>query len=179
MLNFYLINSENLISQGSAISNEIIQPLTSMDEEPISDLPAMDFKLENLDGDMVALSDYYGKPVMVNFLEVWCPPCRAELPLIQTSAELYRDEFVVLAINTGEEEKNVYNFIQDFMGNIIFLLDTSKKKVKEYDVRGLPTSVFINSEGSIMATNICELNDILLKAYLREIGVFEWSRRCL
>jgi len=173
MINFFQNNSEIITPQDGVNSDAIVQPTPTNYAETISVSPAIDFELLNLDEERVALSDFYGKPIMVNFWEVRCPPCRAELPLIQAYAELYQDEFVVLAINTGEQEETINNFIQDSKGIIMFLLDKDKTTAEAYEVRGLPTSVFINSEGSISATHIGELNEMLLVAYLREIGVFE------
>ena len=173
MINFFQNNSEIITPQDAVNSDAIVQPTPTNDADPISVSPAIDFELLNLDGKKVALSDFYGKPIMVNFWEVRCPPCRAELPLIQAYAELYEDEFVVLAINTGEQEETIKNFFQEYKGIIVFLIDKDKTTAEAYEVRGLPTSVFINSEGSIAATHIGELNEMLLVAYLREIGVIE------
>ena len=82
----------------------VIKPTPMIGNEPISAIPALDFELISLNDERVALSDYYGKPVMVNFWAIRCPPCLAVLPLIQNYAGIYEDEFVVLAINAGEEE---------------------------------------------------------------------------
>jgi len=110
MINIFQNNSEIITPQDGVNSDAIVQPTPTNDAVTISVSPAIDFELLNLDGERVALSDFYGKPIMVNFWEVRCPPCRAELSLIQTYAELYQDEFVVLAINTGEQEETINNF---------------------------------------------------------------------
>ena len=73
------------------------------------------FQLLDLDGKRVALSDYEGLPVLVNFWATWCPPCLAEMPLIQTFAEKHADDLVVLVINVGEEEILVYQFIDQYV----------------------------------------------------------------
>ncbi|MEA3327637.1 MAG: hypothetical protein U9R53_10110 [Chloroflexota bacterium] len=55
----------------------------------------------------------------------------------------------------------------------MFLLNPGHPAATAYKVRGLSTSVFIDSEGSILTTHIGEMNEMQLSAYLREIGVFE------
>ncbi|MEA3327636.1 MAG: TlpA disulfide reductase family protein [Chloroflexota bacterium] len=105
MINFFRSNSEIPITQEGEDSEGVIQLTPTLDKV----MPAFDFELMNLNGERDSLSDFYGKHMMVNFWAVRCPPCRGELPLIQTYAELYEDEFVVLAIY-AEEENYVYNF---------------------------------------------------------------------
>jgi cytochrome oxidase Cu insertion factor (SCO1/SenC/PrrC family) len=65
------------------------------------EVPALDFTLQNLEGKIVALSDHEGTAVLVNFWATWCPPCRAEMPLIQAFADRHEDDLVVLAVNVG------------------------------------------------------------------------------
>src|SRR5690625_1953509 len=54
---------------------------------------APDFELETLDGETAKLSDFRGKPVLLNFWATWCPPCRAEMPDMQ---KFYEDKDVVI-----------------------------------------------------------------------------------
>ncbi len=134
---------------------------------------APDFTLSELMGGSVSLSDYLGYPVMINFWATWCPPCKAEMPIIQQLLDAYPEEFVVLAVNVGENEDVIREFANENDYNFIFLLDPSNSTADLFGVSGYPTSVFIDGDGHIHALHIGELSEELLTAYLREIGVGE------
>jgi len=127
---------------------------------------AIDFELLDLYGESVALSDFQGKAVMINFWATWCPPCRAEMPLIQEFADRHETELVVLAINAGEEEPTVQQFVNEFRYEMLFLLDQTNSVATMYRVRGFPTSLFIDPDGVLQATHIGELSEQLLTYYL-------------
>ena len=133
----------------------------------------MDFKLPNLAGQTVAVSDFKGKVVMVNFWASWCAPCRDEMPLIQKFADLYEQDMVVLAVNAGEDEATVRQFIDEFGLDFAILLDPPNIVANLYRVYAYPTTMFIDRDGVWQATHIGELNDVLLTRYLTEIGLEE------
>jgi len=134
--------------------------------------PALGFNLNNLDGENVALSDYQGKAVMVNFWATWCPPCRNEMPLIQDFAAANQDNLVVLAINAGDTIVEVEDFVNSqSLDALNFLLDPTSSVADLYRVPGLPTSLFIDAEGLLQGVHIGELNEAYLSEYLAEIGV--------
>jgi cytochrome c biogenesis protein CcmG/thiol:disulfide interchange protein DsbE len=110
------------------------------------------FSLEELEGSQVALSDFRGQPVMLNFWATWCPPCRAEMPAIQNVAARYRDDdLVVLLINQGEEAATVREYQAGTSLVATVLLDPRGSVASAYRVRALPTTVFIDREGRIRA----------------------------
>lgn len=136
-------------------------------------MKAPDFKLETLDGTSQALSDYLGKTVMINFWATWCPPCRVELPVFESFADRFSEDFVVLAINSGEERRDVQDFLNLHPYELTFLLDESNSVGSLFQVRGLPTSIFIDPEGFIQYTHIGQLDDLLLTLYLNDLGILE------
>jgi cytochrome c biogenesis protein CcmG/thiol:disulfide interchange protein DsbE len=134
---------------------------------------ALDFTLSNLSDEQVSLSDYLGTPVMVNFWATWCPPCKAEMPLIQEYQDKFTDEFVVLAINGGDSKELVQSFMETNSFTLNFLLDPDVSVATLYQVRGFPTSLFIDADGNLQVTHIGELTATLIDAYLQKIGVAE------
>ncbi len=111
---------------------------------------APDFKLQNLDGQSISLSDLQGKPVLLNFWATWCPPCRAEMPYIQQIYEEWSDKGLeVLAIDIGESSSKVKEFLQSQGLSIPVLLDTEKNVAQEYNITGIPTTFFIDKDGII------------------------------
>lgn len=116
---------------------------------------APDFQLPNLEGQSISLSDFRGKPVLVNFWAVRCPPCRFEMPFIQAIFEESSDtELVVLAVDIGEAPSTVKDFIQS--GNFSFpvLLDTSQDVALEYNIRAIPTTFLIDKDGIIQVIKV-------------------------
>ena len=135
-------------------------------------LPAQSFSLTDLEGETVALSDFSGMPIMVNFWATWCPPCRAEMPLIQDFAAEYKVDLVVLAVNAGEEEVVVQNFVNNHnLDDLVFLLDPENDVASLYRIPGFPTSLFIDAEGLLQGFYIGELDKAALKNNLEKIGV--------
>ena len=71
--------------------------------------------LDGLDGKRHRLSDYSGSVILVNFWATWCPPCVQEMPTLQELADLLGDEnFEILAVNLGEEKKQIDDFLKKF-----------------------------------------------------------------
>ena len=144
-----------------------------IEEEQDTHSSAPDFTLTDLDGNSVSLSDYRGTPVMLNFWATWCPPCRAEMPLIQEYQDKYADGFVVLAVNGGETAQEVQAFVTEQGFDMVFLLDADFAVAELYQVRGFPTSVFIGADGNTQKIHIGELNEPLIVAYLELLGLSE------
>jgi len=100
------------------------------------------------------ISDDRGKVVVLNFWASWCPPCRAEMPML---AALQNDpEFsgiVFYAVNAVRSEKNPEAGIQWLKSsslNLPLLFDTSGKGMLLYDITGLPTTLVIDSRGMLV-----------------------------
>ncbi len=125
----------------------------------------------SLDGDTIALSDFIGTPLLVNFWASWCPPCLAEMPLLQEFAEKRSDEVVVLAINAGEDEATVKQFAKENDLKLTILLDPSNSASKHFRVYGFPTTLFMDEAGSIQSIHIGELDEELLIKHLAKIGI--------
>ena len=102
----------------------------------------------------VTLSDYRGQVVMINFWATWCPPCREEMPAIQAVFEDYKEQgFVVLAVNTTfqDNELEVKDFVLEYNLSFPILLDISGEVSQQYQLRGLPSTYFIDRNGVIQA----------------------------
>ena len=107
-----------------------------------------DFTLVDLEGNEVALSDYKGKKVFINFWATWCGPCRKEMPDVQKiSDEASSDELVILAVNVGESKEDVKHFIDQGEFSFKVLLDGEMEVAAKYGVTAFPTSVLIDENG--------------------------------
>ena len=78
---------------------------------------APNFEAQDLDGNMVRLSDFQGRPVIVNFWATWCTACKAEIPALQSVFEEMQDEgLVVLGVGWGERRTGAARDYMDPLG---------------------------------------------------------------
>jgi peroxiredoxin len=117
---------------------------------------APDFTLVSLDGNSVRLSDFHGKPVILNFWATWCPPCREEMPALEEIWQQYdAGDVVVLGIDQGESTAIVERFIREKVDTSFpILLDSDHAIGNSYFVRSLPTTFFIDRKGFIQEIRI-------------------------
>lgn len=115
---------------------------------------AADFTLTDLTGKTWTRSSLKGKVVLVNFWATWCPPCRKEMPDLETLYQRFKDKgFIILAIS--DEKKDVVSpFIDQHHFSFPVLLDDGRKVNERYKVDGIPKSFIYNREGKLVATTI-------------------------
>ena len=122
---------------------------------------APDFTLTDIDGAVHTLSEYRGQVVLVNFWATWCPPCREEMPALQRAWQQLRNEnAAVLAIDIGEDEDTIFQFTANYPVEFPLLMDVDSSVIREWPVRGLPTTFVIDKQGRMI---------------YRAIGAREWD----
>jgi peroxiredoxin len=136
------------------VGQETASPRTNIGER------APDLQLQTTDGGTVMQSDVQGQWVVLNFWATWCPPCRAEMPSMQTLHERYaeerdEDELVhVIAVNltaTESKQENAGIFMQQNNFTLPLWLDTSGQTARAYQIRAYPTTVVLDPDGDIRA----------------------------
>ena len=113
---------------------------------------APEINLKSMTGDQIVLSKLVGRPVLVNFWATWCGPCRAEFPAFVRKYKEYKDkEFVILGVNTQDDnsDEGVLTFMRNSVVNFPVVRDVGDQLSRVYNVRGLPTSIFIDRQGII------------------------------
>jgi peroxiredoxin len=114
-----------------------------------------DFSLPDLDGNMVRLKDFRGKPVLINAWATWCPPCRYEMPDLHAYyLEHQPDGLVVLAINAGETREQAAAFAQNLGLTFPVLLDENEALMDALSIRDYPTSILVGADGRVMVVHI-------------------------
>ena len=119
---------------------------------PEKGLPAPNFSLPGLDGQMVSLADYRGKVVLLNIWATWCPPCLEEMPSMEKLyQELKGEGFEILAVSIDESgAQDVLPFMKKHKLSFPALTD-SKGAIKNlYQTTGVPESFIIDKDGILV-----------------------------
>ena len=98
------------------------------------------------------LSELRGKVVFLNFWATWCPPCRDEMPSMESLYRRYKDEGLeIVAVNLRESHEQVLAFMNEYELTFPAVLDLDGRIGGAYGVQAIPTSFLINREGQIVA----------------------------
>ncbi len=131
---------------------------------------APDFVLKHSDGKTSKLSDWHGRPIVMNFWATWCAPCQEEMPAL---VEAYRthsaDGLIMVGVNAQESAEQAKKFVDKFQMPFPVVLDSRGEVMQLYMVRGLPTTIFIDREGRIAARYAGLLNRKLLDEFVSKI----------
>ncbi len=125
------------------------------EDEEVQPIIAPDFTVYDIDGNAVKLSDFYGKPLIINFWASWCGPCQMEMPEFQSAYEEYGDEinFVIVDMTDGQREtvEKASSFISENGYTFPVYYDTDMDAAATYAVYTLPATYFADSEGYLVA----------------------------
>ena len=133
------------------------QPIeeTAAGEETQAANPAPDFTVYDIDGNPHKLSDFRGKPVLLNFWASWCGPCKSEMPEFQNYYEKYGEDvhFVIVNLTDGAQETvesaSAYIAREGYTFPVYY--DTDMEGAYAYGVSAVPVSYFIDAEGYFAA----------------------------
>jgi len=131
---------------------------------------------EILGGDEIAFSSLFsgGKPVVLNFWAAFCPPCRAEMPDIQKVHDAYGDRVVVLGLDIGPfvglgSSDDGRALLQELGVSYPTGTTLESQVVSAYQVRGMPTTVFLTPDGKVHRTWTGFLTESMLVTLTEEL----------
>jgi cytochrome c biogenesis protein CcmG/thiol:disulfide interchange protein DsbE len=129
---------------------------------------APSFTLTSTDGGTVSLASLAGKPLVINFWRSDCPPCRAEMPLLQQRVGAPSGARLVL-INWGESADVARSFLtrNGIQGNA--LLDADLTTGRAYGITALPTTIFVRTDGTIDRRQVGQIDERVLAAELSRL----------
>lgn len=161
-------------SSESSMSNQPTMNTTT-NKNPLVGKDASDFELKDMKGNTIKLSDYKGKKVYLKFWATWCGPCRKSMPELE---ELVNDEdrdFVIVTViapgHQGEKSEEAFAkwFEQQDFTSVPVLYNPSASVFRDYQVRSIPTEVFIDSDGTIQNVQVGVISNDIAKEIMSEI----------
>jgi cytochrome c biogenesis protein CcmG/thiol:disulfide interchange protein DsbE len=127
-------------------------PQTDFSAVPVKvSYAAPELTLNDVHGVSHSLADYRGQVVLVNLWATWCPPCKEEMPALQSFYSKHKDQgFMVVAVNDGDPTKDVLQFVQDYKLTFPVWLDpTYIATERAFKSLNLPTSFVIDRNGVV------------------------------
>lgn len=148
-----------------------LTPAAESSWQQSSATPAIDFTLTDLNGNIISLSSLRGKNVFLNFWATWCPPCRGEMPDMEKIYQKYKnnEDFVILAVNLGEDDSKVKSFIEKSKFHFTVLLDSDQSVAEQYQITSIPTSYFIDKDGKITARHVGSMTEAQMESYVGKL----------
>jgi thiol-disulfide isomerase/thioredoxin len=147
-------------------------PSSNLSAIPVKmDYPAPKLSLTNLEGRPASLVDYQGKVVLVNLWATWCPPCKEEMPALESFYRKHaEDGFTIVAVNDGDPTADVVQFVKDYGLTFPVWLDpTYIATEKAFKTLNLPTSFVIDRNGQIVLSWVGGINLRTLEKYVTPI----------
>lgn len=135
--------------------------------------PAEPIELPRLDGEgTISLADLRGRPVVVNFFASWCVPCRNEMPAFQAVSARLGDRVAFLGVDHQDDRIGGQDLMRETGIRYPAGYDPEGKVARAYGLFGMPTTLFVSPEGTLLETHTGELSEQdLLRAIERHFGI--------
>lgn len=118
-------------------------------------IEAPDFTVTDIDGNEVRLSDFKGKPVVLNFWASWCGPCKSEMPAFDTAYADMGEDVAFLLVNMTDGSRETVDtasaYVEEQGFQVPVYYDTEISAAIAYGVSSLPTTYFIDTDGFLVA----------------------------
>lgn len=141
---------------------------------PAQKFMAKDFEVYDSEGNKVKLSDFRGKPVVINFFASWCSPCKIEMPYFEEAYQSYGDkiEFMMVNLNAfgNDKRERAEALVADGGYTFPVYFDTDGSATLTYNIRSMPFSLFVSSTGEIVEQKLGAMRKADLDAIVEKLA---------
>ena len=139
-------------------------------EPPVYELAA-NFTVYDAEGNEVELSDFIGKPIILNFWASWCPPCLAELVYFERKYQEYGDQvqFLMVNLTSNDTREEADDLITRRGYTFPVFYDNQSSAVRAYKISSIPVTYVINEEGYIIASAVGSIKSADLQAFIDKL----------
>ena len=154
-------------SEAPAPQSPATSPETTAAADTATTVP--DFTVYDGDSQPVKLSDFFGKPIVLNFWASWCGPCKSEMPAFQSVYEEYGDQVQFVMVNVGEhmDEATAFLATTDYTFPVYF--DVNNDASYTYQISSIPATFFIDGEGKLVTYQIGAMQESVLRSAIEAI----------
>lgn len=111
---------------------------------------APEIAVQDLQGNPVSLAALRGKVVLVNNWATWCPPCKAEMPVLQAYYDDYKDQdFLIVAIDSGDTQDDVAQYVNKNGLSFPVWIDPGETALRAFRETALPSSYVVDAQGQV------------------------------
>lgn len=134
---------------------------------------ATEITVYDKEGNPVLLSQFKGKPIVLNFWASWCGPCREEMPDFQKIYEQEKDEVVFIMLNATDQieetKEKAEKFIQEKGYTFPVYYDLKMEGITNYGINGFPTTIFIDKDFNVVAEYQSRMRAQTILQYIEKI----------
>jgi peroxiredoxin len=131
------------------------------------DFPAPELSMIDIQGAPVSLEDYAGKVTLINNWATWCPPCKAEMPILQDYFDTHRQQnFVLIGIEAGEPAEEVAAFAERHDLSFPVWVDTHQAALTAFKTDTLPSSFVVDRDGQVVLAWTGPISREMLEKYV-------------
>ena len=157
----------NNLSENMAVGGLATQPPAEpVETTEAPDYSAPDFTMQDWEGNERKLSEFVGKPVILNFWASWCGPCKSEMPDFDAAYEKYGADihFIMLNVTGGRETmESAKAFIEEAGYSFPVYFDINGEASYYYGANSIPMTFFIDAEGNLVTYGMGALSAELLE----------------